>query len=97
MNQGSIKIEQLQVSNLIVNYCLYLLSKEIEANSSLGEIQFENFSLIGSMKKGIKVSTANQLDNTKFPVADLCIRNGRRSISDFVPVYRFCRALSIIS
>jgi hypothetical protein len=46
MNQGSIKIEQLQVSNLIVNYCLYLLSKEIEANSSLGEIQFENFSLM---------------------------------------------------
>lgn len=62
INQGSMKIEQLQVSNLIVNYCLYLLSKEIEANSSLREIQFENFSLIGSMKKGVKVSTANQFD-----------------------------------
>jgi hypothetical protein len=54
---------------------LYLLSKEIEANSSLGEIQFENFSLIGSMKKGIKVSTANQFD-FRISMINMCISVG---------------------
>lgn len=62
LNQGSIKMEQLQVANLIVNYSLYLVSKEIEANSSVGGIKFENFKLTGSMRKGLKVAHASQFD-----------------------------------
>lgn len=62
LNQGSIKMEQLQVANLIVNYSLYLVSKEIEANSSVDGVQFENFKLTGSMCKGLKVAHASQFD-----------------------------------
>lgn len=74
LNHGAINIEQLQVANLIVNYCLYLLSKEIETNASGDCIQFEDFTIWGSMKMGVKVSSANQFDfHMNFHGTDFCI------------------------
>lgn len=61
-NTCAVNFEQLTVSNFIVNYTVHLLDKVLKTMSPYHGLRYVSCSPTGSVRKGTKVSTANQSD-----------------------------------